>query len=74
MSQPLTQLHFNEHGHIKSSKVLTFALDKSHITKLTHEECTFHIFYQLLAQIMLHHRSRIALHLRIHLTTCCLHC
>ena len=43
------ELHFNERGHIDSAKVLAFALDKSRLTRLTHEERTFHIFYQFLA-------------------------
>ncbi|KAG6888077.1 hypothetical protein C0992_009697 [Termitomyces sp. T32_za158] len=43
------ELHFNERGRISSSKVLTYALDKSRLTRLTHEERSFHVFYQLLA-------------------------
>ena len=43
------KLHFNECGRIKSAKVLTFAFDKPHLTRLTHEEHMFHIFYQFLA-------------------------
>ncbi|KNZ77066.1 Chitin synthase 8 [Termitomyces sp. J132] len=43
------ELHFNERGRISSSKVLTFALDKSRLNRLTHEERSFHVFYQLLA-------------------------
>lgn len=43
------ELHFNERGRIASSKVLTYALDKSRLNRLTHEERSFHVFYQLLA-------------------------
>lgn len=43
------ELHFNTRGRIESAKVLAFALDKSRLTRLTHEERTFHIFYQFLA-------------------------
>jgi len=31
---------------IENAKVLAFVLNKSHHTRLTHEVCTFHIFYQ----------------------------
>ncbi|KAG6917556.1 hypothetical protein DXG01_002025 [Tephrocybe rancida] len=43
------ELHFNERGRISSSKVLTFGLDKSRLNRLTHEERSFHVFYQLIA-------------------------
>ncbi|KAH7887285.1 glycosyltransferase family 2 protein [Phlebopus sp. FC_14] len=43
------ELHFNDRGRIESAKILAFALDKSRLTRLSHEERTFHIFYQLLA-------------------------
>jgi len=43
------ELHFNDHGRIASAKVLPYALDKSRLTRLTHEERSFHVFYQLLA-------------------------
>ncbi|PPQ74695.1 hypothetical protein CVT26_007605 [Gymnopilus dilepis] len=43
------ELHFNERGRISAAKVLTFGLDKSRLTRLTHEERTYHIFYQFLA-------------------------
>ena len=33
-------------GGIESAKMLTFALDKFRLTRLTHEKCTFYIFYQ----------------------------
>jgi len=57
----LVELHFStgaatnggappaREGRIAGAKVLTYALDKSRLGKLTHEERTFHIFYQLLA-------------------------
>ncbi|KIJ69713.1 glycosyltransferase family 2 protein [Hydnomerulius pinastri MD-312] len=43
------ELHFNDRGRIESAKVLAFALDKSRLTRLAHEERTFHIFYQFLS-------------------------
>ncbi|TFK33275.1 glycosyltransferase family 2 protein [Crucibulum laeve] len=43
------ELHFNERGRISSAKVLTYGLDKSRLNRLTHEERTYHVFYQLLA-------------------------
>ncbi|KAG9317940.1 glycosyltransferase family 2 protein [Chiua virens] len=43
------ELHFNDRGRIESAKVLPFALDKSRLARLSHEERTYHIFYQFLA-------------------------
>ena len=43
------ELHFNERGRISSAKVLTFGLDKTRLNRLTHEERTYHVFYQFLA-------------------------
>ncbi|KAA1466721.1 hypothetical protein DENSPDRAFT_831600 [Dentipellis sp. KUC8613] len=43
------ELHFNGRGRICGAKVLTFGLDKSRLNRLTHEERTYHVFYQLLA-------------------------
>ena len=43
------ELHFNDRGRIESAKVLAFALDKSRLGRLVHEERSFHIFYQFLA-------------------------
>ena len=43
------ELHFNDRGRIESAKVLAFALDKSRLARLAHEERTFHIFYQFLS-------------------------
>lgn len=43
------ELHFNERGRINSAKVLTYGLDKSRLNRLSHEERTYHVFYQLLA-------------------------
>ncbi|KAG6809077.1 hypothetical protein H0H92_001693 [Tricholoma furcatifolium] len=43
------ELHFNERGRISSSKILAYGLDKSRLNRLTHEERSFHVFYQLLA-------------------------
>ena len=44
-----TELHFNDRGRITGAQVLTYGLDKSRLTRLHHEERTFHVFYQLLA-------------------------
>ena len=55
------ELHFNERGRIESAKVLAFALDKSRLTRLTHEERTFHIFYQFLAGAAPQERDHFAL-------------
>ncbi len=43
------ELHFNENGRILSAKLLAFSLDKSRLIRLSQEERTYHIFYQLLA-------------------------
>ena len=43
------ELHFNERGRISAAKVLTFGLDKTRLNRLTHEERTYHVFYQFLA-------------------------
>ncbi|KAF8868757.1 chitin synthase [Gymnopilus junonius] len=43
------ELHFSDRGRINAAKVLTFDLDKSRLTKLAHEERTYHIFYQFIA-------------------------
>ncbi|KAI0317932.1 chitin synthase-domain-containing protein [Amylostereum chailletii] len=43
------ELHFNDRGRISGAKVLTYGLDKSRLNRLSHEERTFHVFYQLLA-------------------------
>ncbi|KDQ63949.1 glycosyltransferase family 2 protein [Jaapia argillacea MUCL 33604] len=43
------ELHFNERGRISGAKVLTYGLDKSRLNRLSHEERTYHVFYQLLA-------------------------
>ncbi|KAF4619536.1 hypothetical protein D9613_004681 [Agrocybe pediades] len=44
------ELHFTPStGVLASAKVLTYALDKSRLNKLTHEERTYHVFYQFLA-------------------------
>ncbi|KAG6332690.1 hypothetical protein ID866_6397 [Astraeus odoratus] len=55
------ELHFNERGRIDSAKVLAFALDKSRLTRLAHEERTFHIFYQFLAGAAPQERDHFAL-------------
>ncbi|KAL0070282.1 hypothetical protein AAF712_002774 [Marasmius tenuissimus] len=43
------ELHFNNKGRISSAKALTFGLDKSRVNRLTHEERSFHVFYQFIA-------------------------
>ncbi|GJJ06868.1 hypothetical protein Clacol_001064 [Clathrus columnatus] len=43
------ELNFNEKGRIASAKILAYGLDKSRLNRLTHEERSFHVFYQLLA-------------------------
>ncbi|KAF8552197.1 glycosyltransferase family 2 protein [Imleria badia] len=44
-----TELHFNDRGRISAAKVLAFGLDKSRLVRLTHDERSYHVFYQLLA-------------------------
>ncbi|KIJ68042.1 glycosyltransferase family 2 protein [Hydnomerulius pinastri MD-312] len=44
-----TELHFSDRGRITAAKVLAFGLDKSRLTQLSHEERSYHVFYQLLA-------------------------
>jgi chitin synthase len=43
------KLHFNERGRISAAKVLILSLDKTRLKCLTHEERTYHVFYQFLA-------------------------
>ena len=43
--------HFNGRGHISGSKALTYGLHKSRSNHLSHDECTYHIFYQLVARL-----------------------
>ncbi|KZO98083.1 glycosyltransferase family 2 protein [Calocera viscosa TUFC12733] len=43
------ELHFGENGRISGAQVLTFGLDKSRLLHLTHDERTYHVFYQLIA-------------------------
>ncbi|KAL4073788.1 glycosyltransferase family 2 protein [Scleroderma citrinum] len=44
-----TELHFNDRGRISAAKILAFGLDKSRLTRLSFEERSYHIFYQLLS-------------------------
>ncbi|KAF9241812.1 glycosyltransferase family 2 protein [Melanogaster broomeanus] len=44
-----TELHFNDRGRISAAKVLAFGLDKSRLVRLSQEERSYHVFYQLLA-------------------------
>ncbi|KIJ57290.1 glycosyltransferase family 2 protein [Sphaerobolus stellatus SS14] len=43
------EMSFNERGRISSAKALAYGLDKTRLTRLGHEERSFHVFYQLLA-------------------------
>ncbi|KAG8898841.1 hypothetical protein FRB99_007125 [Tulasnella sp. 403] len=43
------ELQFSERGRIHGAKALTYGLDKSRLVRLSHEERSFHVFYQLLA-------------------------
>ncbi|KAI3614821.1 chitin synthase 6 [Moniliophthora roreri] len=43
------ELHFTPRGRIASAKVLAYGLDKSRLNRLTHEERSFHVFYQFIA-------------------------
>ena len=43
------ELHFSSTGDISGAKALVFGLNKSRVGPLSHEERSFHIFYQLLA-------------------------
>lgn len=55
------ELHFNERGRISAAKVLTYGLDKSRLTRLSHEERTYHVFYQLLAGATTEERDRLGM-------------
>lgn len=43
------ELHFNDQGRISSGKILAYGLDKSRLNRLSHEERSYHVFYQFLA-------------------------
>ncbi|KAK7469967.1 hypothetical protein VKT23_001403 [Stygiomarasmius scandens] len=43
------ELHFSDRGRISAAKMLTFGLDKTRLNRLTHEERSFHVFYQFIA-------------------------
>ena len=43
------ELHFGENGRINAAKILAFGLDMNRLIRLTHEERTYHIFYQFIA-------------------------
>jgi len=55
------ELHFNERGHISSGKVLAYGLDKSRLNRLSHEERSYHVFYQFLAGATMEERDRFNL-------------
>ncbi|KAJ7708969.1 glycosyltransferase family 2 protein [Mycena rosella] len=57
----LLELHFNDRGRIAGAKCLLFGLDKSRLTKLDHEERTYHAFYQLLAGATTSERDQLQL-------------
>ncbi|KAJ7233069.1 glycosyltransferase family 2 protein [Mycena rebaudengoi] len=57
----LLELHFNDRGRIVGAKCLVFALDKSRLAKLSHEERTYHAFYQLLAGATTSERDQLQL-------------
>lgn len=44
-----TELHFNDRGRISAAKILAFGLDRSRLTRLSVEERSYHVFYQLLS-------------------------
>ncbi|KAF8324620.1 chitin synthase [Cantharellus anzutake] len=44
-----TEFHYNDKGRIEAAQVLAFAPDKSRLLRLSNDERTFHVFYQLLA-------------------------
>ncbi|KAI0782569.1 glycosyltransferase family 2 protein [Abortiporus biennis] len=52
------ELHFNDRGRIKAAKILTYGLEKSRLNRLSHEERTYHIFYQFLAGATPEERDR----------------
>jgi chitin synthase len=55
------ELHFNDRGRIAGAKVLAYALDKSRLNRLHHEERSFHVFYQLLAGATPNERDQFGL-------------
>ena len=55
------ELHFNDKGRISGGKILTYALEKSRLNKLSHEERTYHVFYQFLAGATPEERDRFNL-------------
>ncbi|KAI0089361.1 chitin synthase [Irpex rosettiformis] len=55
------ELHFTDKGRISGGKILTYALEKSRLNKLSHEERTYHVFYQFLAGAKPEERDRFNL-------------
>ncbi|XP_028061806.1 myosin-2 isoform X2 [Camellia sinensis] len=45
----LIEIHFSSTGKICGAQIQTFLLEKSRVVQLTHEERSYHIFYQLCA-------------------------
>lgn len=52
------EMHFNEKGRISGAKILTYGLEKSRLNRLSHEERTFHVFYQFIAGATSEERDR----------------
>ena len=44
-----SEFHYNDKGRVVAAQVLAFGLDKSRLLRLSNDERSFHIFYQLLA-------------------------
>ncbi|KAF7317673.1 Glycosyltransferase family 2 protein [Mycena kentingensis (nom. inval.)] len=57
----LFELHFNDRGRFAGAKCILFALDKSRLARLAHEERTYHAFYQLLAGATTAERDQLQL-------------
>ncbi|KAJ7590720.1 chitin synthase [Mycena floridula] len=57
----LTELHFTAKGRLSGAKILLFGLDKSRLGRLSHEERTFHVFYEVLAGATTTERDALAL-------------
>ncbi|KAG8699047.1 hypothetical protein FRC08_005534, partial [Ceratobasidium sp. 394] len=58
-----TELYFDSPGrtHLTGAAVLPFGLDKRRLTRLAHDERTYHVFYQLLAGATAQERDALAL-------------
>jgi chitin synthase len=58
-----TELYFDSpnRAHLTGAVVHTFGLDKRRLSRLAHDERTFHVFYQLLAGATVQERDSLAL-------------